>query len=304
MKVLRTFVLALLLLASYQANAIDGEQKQIDSDRIILDFSIDEEDNFHPDINLPLAWDENISSAVSYYSTADYDTRRVLNIANSVNNEEINYSFINVYPVLWKSGNNTIGLDIGIIDIEKEQLGSFADTGGTVNFFNILDIQVIKPSLFYRFNQLTDRENGVLYGVSFSPYSELDVSQSTAFSGAINQSGTSDGATESSISFRLEIDGRYQFSSGLQSYYGFQYEYLPMEYTLAVLDQNGNFTPQTFDVLEHIFKASYKIKLKTELFSGLRPVIGISYEKTDGEDSNSGNDYSYERYLVVFGIEG
>lgn len=302
---MKVLFFTLLLFISSQVFAQDREGELNTSiDRVILNFSFDEEDNFHPDIYLPFSWNEDLSAAFSFRTTADYENEKVLNIVNSNKNTEINYNFINIYPVLWKSDNNVFGLDIGIIDIDKEQAGFFTDTGGTFNFTNDLTIQVIKPSFFYRFNRLQDKDNGVLYGLSVSPFSSLSVTQSTVFSGALNQSGSADGDTESSLSLRFELDGRYQFSSGYQSYYGFQYEYLPMEYTLAVLDGSGLFTTQSFDVVEHIFKASYKIKLKTELFSGLKPVIGVSYEKTNGEDSNSGDDYSYDRFLIVFGIEG
>lgn len=303
---MKVIFLALLLSISSHALAAEREGEQnTHIDRVILNFSIDKEDNFHPDIYLPFSLTEELSAGFAYHSTADYlRNEKVLNIANSDKNTNINYDFINIYPVLWKSDNNILGIDIGIIDIDKKQTGFFTDTGQTFVFSTDLTIQVVKPSFFYRFNQLNDKGNGVLYGVSVSPFSDLSVTQSTVLSGALNQSGSADGDAESSVSFRFEIDGRHKFSSGRQSYYGFEYEYLPMEYTLAVLGSNGNFTNQSFDVLEHIFKASYKIQLNTELFNGLKPVIGISYEKTSGEDNNSGEDYTYDRFLIVFGIEG
>jgi hypothetical protein len=305
MNVSKTTLLALLLYASFPLQA-QQEQAPINHniDRIILNFSIDKQDNFHPDVSLPVSWNDSLSSAFSYYSTADYENGKVLNLANSNNDTEINYRFINIYPLLWQSAQNTYGIDVGIIDIDKTQVGFFSDNSGTFNFVNDLSIQLIKPSLFYRFNQLSDSNNGWLYAVSVSPYSELSLTQSTLFSGALNQAAVADASTESNLSLRLALKARFKSANGLQSYVDVHYEYLPMEYTLAVLNSNGSFTSQQFDVVEHIFKASYKIKFDLELFRDLKPVIGVSYEKTDGKESNANDRYDYERYLVVFGIEG
>jgi len=303
---MKVFLLALLLAIASQAFAQTLDDEQGSSvDRIMLNFSFDEDNKLHPDIYLPFAWNEELSAAFSFRTTADYEKGKVLNVANSAKDTEINYSFINIYPILWKSDGDTFGLDIGIVDIERTETGFFTDIGGTFNFTHDLTIQSIKPSFFYRFNQLKDKDNGVLYGLSISPFSNLSVTQSTVFSGALNQTGSADGDAESSLSLRFELNGRYKLPSGMQSYYDFQYEYLPMEYTLAVLDGSGSFNSQAFDVVEHIFKAGYKIKFNKKIFYGLKPVLGLSYERTNGSDNNSNiEDYSYERYLIVFGIEG
>ncbi len=301
---MKMFFLALLLIINTQVFAKDwGGEQEANVDRLILDFSIDKENKFHPDIYLPFSLSDELSAAISYHTTADYEKEKIENIADSENNIEIKYSTLNIYPVLWKFEGDVLGLDIGVIDIDKQESGFGKVSGQTINFISDLTIQAIKPSLFYRFNQLKDKDNGVLYSLSVSPFSQLSVSQSTVFSGDVNASGSADGNTDSSFSMRAEVDGRHQFSSGLQTYYDFQYEYLPMEYTLDILDSNGLFTNESFDVVEHIFKASYKIKLNMNLFYGLSPVVGISYEKTNGEERNAGDSYSYERYLLVFGIE-
>ena len=115
---MKVFLLALLLAMTSQAFAQTLEAKQDSSvDRIMLNFSFDEENNLHPDIYLPFAWNEELSAAVSFRTTADYEKGKVLNVANSAKDTEINYSFINIYPILWKSDGDTFGLDIGIVDI-------------------------------------------------------------------------------------------------------------------------------------------------------------------------------------------
>lgn len=300
---MKVVFLALLFMFSSQVFAQErlGELNN-NIDRLILDVSLDDETKVHPDIHIPFTLNHDISAAISYYSTATYENEKVLNIADSKKKSDINYKTLNVYPVLWKLEKDVVGLDIQVLDIDKKQSGFFTIAGQTTNFTNDLSIQMIKPSLFYRFNNLTSKDTGAIYNVSISPYSKLDVSQSTAFTGALNLSGSRDGDSDSSFSFRAGLDGRYKFPSGRKSYYDFQYEYLPLKYKLDVLDTNGQFNSESFDVVEHIIKASYKISLDMNLF-GLKPVLGVGYEITNGEEKNASDHYSYERFMLVFGIE-
>ena len=298
------FVLLLSTTLFSSVAASEDNSARIDPDRLIYDFSIDEKDKFRPDLFIPFSWTDDLYGAVSYLSTSDYETEKVLGIQDSNKDSEVIYNTLNIYPLLWKTDSHTMGLDIELLDIDKKQSGYWVSGVDTFNFQNAVEIKVIKPAFYYQFNNLSSKYNGVLFSASLSPYSSLDVNQSTVFTGALSQSGSSSSEGESNVSFRLNLNGRYRFSNGLQSFFDFKYEYLPLEYELNVLQASGSFAVEKFDVVENIYKISYKIQLDKDLFYGLKPTFGISHERTDGENQVSGSTYDYARTMFVFGLEG
>lgn len=296
-------VLGALLAADSMAAGLDQERDRVNSDRVIIDFSLDDNSDIHPDIYLPFKWNDNITGAVSYLSTADIDSGKVLDIADSNKDSEVNYDTIHIYPALWKKNNTVMGIDIEILDITKSQSGYWTQGASTFNFKNDLDIQVIKPAFYYQINKLKDKDNGFIYKMAISPVSNLSVSQSTTFTGALNASGSADGDADSNVSFWLGLDGRFKSEGGTQSYLDVRYEYLPLKYTLDVLQGDGSFVNEEFDVQEQIVKMTYKVKLNKDLMMGFKPTFGVSYEYTDGENKNTGNTYDSDKILFVFGLE-
>jgi len=301
----KAYVLSTLLLASTSTISaeLDQERDRINSDRAVYDFSVDDNSDIHPDIYVPFSYNDKISGAFSFHSTADIESGKVLGIADSNKDSEINYDTIHIYPALWKQQNATMGIDIEILDIAKGQTGYWTQGVNTFNFTNNLDIQVIKPAFYYQLNKLKDKENGFIYKMAISPVSNLSVSQTTTFTGALNASGSADGDAESNVSFWLGLDGRFKSEGGTQSYLDVRYEYLPLKYTLDVLQGSGSFVNEEFDVLEHIVKVTYKVKLGKELVAGFKPTLGVSYEYTDGENKNTGDTYDSDKILFVFGLE-
>ena len=297
-------VSGLLVATNVMAAGLDQERDRINSDRMIIDFSLDDNSDIHPDIYLPFKWNDNISAAVSYLSTADIDEGKVLGITDSLKNSEINYDTIHIFPALWKKQNTVMGIDIEILDITKQQSGYFVQSGLTHNFTHDLSIQVVKPAFYYQINKLKNKQNGFVYKMAVSPVSNLSVFQSSVFTGATTASGSADGDADSSLSFWLGLDARFKSDGGTQSYLDVRYEYLPMEYALDVLDASGSFTNEPYDVLEHILKITYKVEINKEIMMGFKPSFGFSYEYTDGENKNTGESYDSDKILFVFGIEG
>jgi len=304
-KVLKSLFFSFGLCAVTDAIAaeLDQERDRINSDRAVYDFSVDDNSDIHPDIFVPFSYNNSVGGAFSFHSTADIDSGKVLGITDSNKETEINYDTIHIYPALWKKQNTVMGIDIEILDISKAQSGYWTQGASTFNFTNDLDIQVIKPAFYYQINKLKDKDNGFIYKMAISPISNLSVSQATTFTGALNASGSADGDAESSLSFWLGLDGRFKSEGGTQSYLDVRYEYLPLKYTLDVLQGSGSFVNEEFDVLEHIVKITYKVKLGKELVAGYKPTLGVSYEYTDGENKNSGDTYDTDAILFVFGLE-
>ena len=285
------------------AEGFDSEQRT-DFERIVLDFSVDENNDILPDVYFPYQWSDTKFAAVSYRSTFSSENGVVANTQSSDKLSQISYNILNVYPVIWVSKDSIMGIDMEILDINKQQAGYFVSTGQLYNFRNELNIQIIKPAFLYQFNKFENKNSGLSYGFSLSPFSQISVDQTTGFTGALNQTGSASGDVESGFSFRFNLDGRHKYSNGMQSYYDVRYEYLPLKYTLDVLHSNGLFVNEQFDVLEHILKATYKVKLNMKLYKKLKPVIGFSVETTSGENKNTGETYSFDRIAFVFGTEG
>ena len=75
---MKMFFLALLLIINTQVFAKDwGGEQEANVDRLILDFSIDKENKFHPDIYLPFSLSDELSAAISYHTTADYEKEKI-----------------------------------------------------------------------------------------------------------------------------------------------------------------------------------------------------------------------------------
>lgn len=301
--------LAVSLATLFALPAVAETQNPAEAERLVVNFNYDEDGGAQPDTFVPLKWSENLYSGLGY-SQVKYSRKEALeNFStgkNQVNIDEQRYrlELLN-YEDAEGSFRYSFGAQYSYLDIKKNEFGYVESGGSLIVFDNRVDIEVHQPSIRGDMSWRSADEGVLLrLGANVSPYNRLTVDQATDVKPQVSQTGKSQSTTQQDPAYgaTLEVQVRTPLKVDLGVVAG--YEFLPLNYDLAVLNSSGNgFVEEEQDTEQETLSYGVRLVLRTKLIGEARPVLGWRRQEITTHDNNADASQTTETDQLVIGFE-
>lgn len=267
--------------------------------------TMDEDNNIHPDIYLPINWSKSISTSIEYKTTQELKEGIVEGNYDSSNKETtLDKETLNLYLFKYNINNpsstHSFGIGYSSESFDKNQKG-FVTTGTTtLEFDNNVNIDIKGVSIFAdAIYDVTDKFSAK-FNLLLLASSKLDVTQDTELTSFSSGSGSS--SEDLDLIYELRADFNYELTSFLDLGFETRYKFLPMKYSLEMAKSDNTFETTKYEVDEKITYNALKLYFKTKYLGSLRPMVGYTSEKTDGTNNLDNTSYSNTENMFVFGL--
>lgn len=271
-----------------------------------LDINKDEDNNLHPDIYLPLKWNNSLSTSFSYKTDKTItENETIVNTTSSDKDTTIEHTLTRINILNYNTQNENskyyFGFGLQNESFDKTQTG-FATTGATnINFNHNIDIEVnsiyLKSDMvFYSKNLDTKIELNII------PTSKLEVTQNTLLSDGVNSTGKGSSKETLDLSYDLSLNFISKTDSIVDIGIEGSYRFLPLKYDLQLTNSDDTYTTKNYDVEEKITAFTAKLYFNLKTFGGFMPTLGYSSEKTDGINKLDNTTYEETKKKIVFGF--
>lgn len=290
---------SILLTSSLSAISFDNGMS--------IDIEKDENNNLHPNIYLPLRWNNSLSSSIEYKTDETItENETVANTTDSDKDTTIEHTLarLNIlnYDIQNKNTKYYFGFGLQYESFDKTQIG-FAQSGSTnINFEHNINIEVqsifLKSDFIYNANKLDTK-----LSLNIVPSSNLEVTQDTVLTDAVNSTGT--GSSEEKLDLSYEIDLNLMTKTDSIVDFGLEanYRFLPLKYDLQLANSNNTYSTEKYDIEEKITTLTAKIYFNIKSFDDIMPSIGYITKKTDGINKLDDSTYSESENKLTFGFE-
>lgn len=274
-------------------------------ERTKVNIKKDDENNIHPDLFLPYHWTSTMFSAIEYRTDKELKEKAVDGTYDSSHQEttldhEVFKLHLFNYNINQDKYSYSAGVVVGQEKFDKTQVGYATSGADTINFDQTVNIIVQNINL--RGDVTRKKLFGPLdarLGVSIAPSSKLTVEQDTTLTGLLNSTGTGDSTETLDTSYEITLDLEYSvgsFALGLDT----RYQHLPLKYSLQLAKNDNTFEEEKFDVIYKITEYKVKLYWSTDIFGGLKPLIGYGSTETKEEDKlDNGTDSRTENVIII-----
>jgi len=315
-KIIISGIISSLLITNITAaeykEAVSTFQKAVDTyDSVFakgtkLATTLDENNNIHPDIFLPINFTQSLSTAIEYRTTQELQNGTVDGDYDSSNKDTtLDKEILNLYLLKYsiKNQKSTYSFGIGYSSesFNKNQKGFVTSGATTLTFDNNINIDIQGVSIFadaIYYNIIDDLSAKI--NILILAASKLDVTQDTELVGFSNGQGSS--SEDLDLIYELRADFNYDLTSYMDLGFETRYKFLPMKYSLEMAQSDSTFTTEKYEVDEKITYNALKLYFKIDLLGSLRPMVGYSIEKTDGTNKLDSTSYSNTENMFMFGL--
>ncbi len=273
---------------------------------IKLDINKDENNNIHPDIILPIKWNQTFSSSFEYKTDKTItQNETVANTTSGDKDTTIEHFLVRVgvlsYDIQNEDSKFYFGFGLQKENFDKTQIG-FAQSGATnINFDHSIDIEV--KSVYLQSDMIFYTKSiDTKLSLNVVPTSKLTVTQNTTLSDAVSSTGS--GSSDETLNLSYEVG--VNFISKTDSFVDFgvegSYRFLPLKYDLQLANSDNTYTTQKYDVEEKITSITGKIYFNTKLFGSLKPTVGISSQNTKSLNKLDNKTLEEKETKILFGF--
>lgn len=285
-----------------------------------ISFSVDEDGNLNPNISIPIYYDDSkqFSSTFSYFSSNSQSLEKVENFSDSKNafltqKKELKLGFLRYRTKLFDY-DISIGAETTFSDIRNNEFGYIHDKKNIflkgeeyyISFDNeiklnlqryAIDTNILIPIGKHIISKLT---------LNISPYTKIDVKQSTIFKPLVEQTGKSSNQNIEKLSYIVSYDALIKTDTFFDIVVTSSYTLQPIKYDIAQLDSKDNkyiFTTNTIDTTEMTFKYNIKLIFDKKIIGKLKPSIGYGIETLKVKNNLTNKIVTTDKKVLIFGLE-
>lgn len=285
-----------------------------------ISFNMDDDGNLNPSLFIPLYYgnSKQFYSAIGFTSTNSKEVDSLDEFNDSKNaiissSKDLTLNYI-TYQTSLLGLNVSAGIESTISYIENNEFGyihdsnSFFENGNDyyIAFDNEIELDIKRHAIradvvLPMGNYITSR-----LSTSISPYTTIDVKQSTIFKPLVNETGTSSSSTVQDLAYSFKYELQTKTDSIIDIGFVASYDNQPLKYDIAELATSGNnyiFETTTIDINEITTSYMAKILFNKKVLGGLKPSIGYGVENTDSKDNVNGGTTSTDRTMFSVGFE-
>jgi len=285
-----------------------------------ISFSSDDNGNLNPTIFIPIYYGDyqQFYSSVAYSSSNVKEVGKVTGFTNSKNalvssarNVELNY-------ITYKT--NFLGFDVSFgaqSSYKKQENNEFGYINDSANLFgngadyyiafdNSIELEILRHALRGDILVPFGKYFVSRLSTTVSPYTSIDLKQSTIFKPLVNETGTSSSSSTQNLAydFKYEIESKTGklFDIGLKASYAYQ----PLNYDVVALAQSGSnyvFNNTHVDTNEVTTKYSARVILNRTILGGLNPSLGYGVVKLKTKNNLNGKTISTNNKVFSFSVE-
>jgi hypothetical protein len=264
-----------------------------------IDLQVDSDGKVSPETSLPYNWNKNWYSEVRYRSLTTTTDNESNTLSRSTSTLEQQYVRLNVLGYQNANERSTHGFAVGAeaIKINRSEFGFGPIASQTLIIDNQVDILSARlvMSGFYEFK--TDYID-MHFGANISPAGQLYVNQQTAIEYNSSFATSHESNTAMALSYGADVAATVKTGFGLDVKLSAEYLYLPMDYSLALVNSTADAFEET-DIEEKQTSVRYGVKFVLPAYEDKgRPVIGFSQEKI-ATDQNGSTGSETINYLIV-----
>lgn len=143
-------------------------------------------------------------------------------------------------------------------------------------------------------------------GGVISPFSTIDVKQTTLVQPLITTNGESHSNLSQNISYDIKLAFKYKLTSWMTLHANSDYTFLPISYDLAIANvPQDSYDISTIQVEETRMTNSVKISFNIDSFSKeLSPSIGYAMQSASSKDVTNNTKSSLDTNIWILGFEG
>jgi len=309
---IKKLLLSTLLITSL-ANAEENTLTEIS-------FNTDDDGNLNPTLFIPIYYGDSkqFYSAIGFTSTNSKEVDSIDNFNDSKNalissSKDLTLNYMTYRTSLFGLAVSA-GVESTISYVENNEFGYIHDSENLfangsdyyIAFDNEIELDIkrhaIRADVVIPMGEyFTSR-----LSTSISPYTIIEVEQSTIFKPLVNETGTSSSSTVQDIAYNFKYEMQTKTGSFIDFGLVASYDNQPLKYDLAGLDVVNDsyvFNTTTVDTNEVTIGYMAKILFNRKVLGGLKPSIGYGVENLDSKDNVLGTTTSSDRTMFSVGFE-
>lgn len=281
---------------------------------------LDDDGNINPSISIPVYYGKNkqFYSSIGYTSSNANEVKSLDGFDDSKNafvssSHELNINYIS-YSTTLSHIQLSFGINSTFSSIKNNEFGYIHDSENVFNqgadYYLSYDNEVLLDIVRYSLSTdvvfpLGDKVESRLH-LSLSPFSTLDVEQSTIFKPLVSQKGESSSSDSQDLSYDIRYDLQYKTDMFFDVGFTLKYSSNSFKYDVAALNTDGStysFAKQKVDTTETTTSYMVKSIFKYSVFGGLKPSLGFGMRYLTKEDNINKSSEDSSSTVVSFSFE-
>jgi len=267
--------------------------------------NMDENKDFHPDLELPIRYNKHYSSSIEYLEDSEItENEKVADLDTSDKDTQIDHKLLRINVLNYNTSSRKSKFYFGFgyqkENFDKSQLGFVKTNNKNINFDNNINIEV--KSLYLK-TDYVGYEKKYQYRLRLTavPVSKLEVTQDTKLTGTTNSTGKGSSDEDQDLSYDIEYEAITNFNSYINYGLDVKYRYLPLQYSLKIANDDGSYSDTKYDTEEVYTEIGAKIYLDTKIMD-LMPTLGVSSASTKTTNNITNESETIDEVKVMFGI--
>lgn len=280
----------------------------------------DENGNFHPSIFIPVYYgsDNQFRAGVGFTSSTSQTQDTINNFSDSksilVSNEQdllLNYI---TYNAKFSAFTLSTGLQSNFSKIKNNEFGYIHDKDNLfgngadyyIAFDNSVNLDIMSHAVILQASVPLGKYLFSRTNATISPYTTINVKQSTIFKPLVNRTGIRDSSTVQDLSYSFYYEMQTNLNSLIDVGFSATYVYQPLKYNIAQVGISGGayiFEDALVDSTEITTRYSVQLIINKNLIGGLNPSIGYGIEKLDRENNLNGKTISTDKKIFTLGVQ-
>ena len=282
--------------------------------------NLDDGGNINPSISIPIYYGKNnkFFSSLEYTSSNMSEVDVLDGFIDSKNafvsrSNELTLNYIS-YSTKLSSLQLSFGINSTFASIKNNEFGYIHDSENVFNkgddyyisYDNEVLLDIVRYSLsadvVFSFSKKIDSR----LHLNISPFSTLDVDQSTIFKPLVSQKGESSSSYTQDISYNIRYDIQYNTDSFFDIGLTLKHKSNSFKYDVAALNADGSnfsFTNQAVDTTETTTSYMLKTIFKYSVLGGLKPSLGFGMRDFSKEDNINNSSVDSSSTIFSFSFE-
>jgi hypothetical protein len=285
-----------------------------------LSLDMDKDGYINPNIFIPIYYgtSNQFYSAIGYTSSNSQEVEKIDGFSDSKSavvssKNELTLNYIN-YSSSFGKYKISIGIESKFTETKYNEFGYIHDSDNNFNngedyyisFDNDIDLNINRHAITTDILVPMGEYFSSRFFTSISPYTTIDVTQSTIFKPLVTETGKSSSSTLQKIAYTFRYDALVKTHTFINLGFVAIYDNQPLKYDIAQLQQNNSeytFKTTTIDTNEKTLSLIGKIIFNFNIMGGLHPSIGYGSKKVTIKDNTRDETTTNKTTFVTIGFE-